>query len=307
MKVFVAGATGVLGRRAVRELVAAGHDVTGVARSPAKGAALEKLGARPTPVDLFDATAVKDAVAGHDVVCNLATHIPPLRQAMRAKAWVENDRIRSLGSRNLVDGALAAGAERYVQESITFLYPDRSAEWIDEETALDATAHASVLDAEGNAGRFAASGGAGVVLRFGVFYAPDSFHTLAMVSAARRRVAAMLGKPDGYLSPIHVDDAATAVVASLAVASGIYNVVDDEPMTKRDHFGALAAALGVGRPRFAPGVVGRVAGARNEVLARSQRVANRRLRETTPWTPRFPSAREGWPAVVAALNEGARP
>src|SRR5437588_3795696 len=107
MKVFVAGATGVLGRRAVARLVEAGHDVTAVARGPEKAALVRGLGATPVEVDLFDADAVAAAVVGHDVVCNLATSIPPIRKAAMPSAWATNDRIRREASRNLVDGAMA--------------------------------------------------------------------------------------------------------------------------------------------------------------------------------------------------------
>ena len=86
-KVFVAGATGVLGKRAVARLVAEGHEVTGVARSEQKAQLLRRLGAAPVAVDVFDAAAVRDAVAGHDVVMNLATHIPPLSKAAAPGAW----------------------------------------------------------------------------------------------------------------------------------------------------------------------------------------------------------------------------
>src|SRR5712671_5269514 len=131
MRVFVAGATGVLGRRAVAALVAAGHDVTGVARSPAKADLVGALGATPVEVSLFDADALRTAVGGHDAVCNLATHIPPLARAADPRAWQENARIRSEGSRNLVDAAVAAHATVYVQESIAVLYGDHCDEWVD--------------------------------------------------------------------------------------------------------------------------------------------------------------------------------
>ena len=139
-KIFVAGATGVLGRRAVKQLVEAGHDVTGVARTPEKAELVRSLGATPVTVDLFDAGAVKEAVAGHDVVMNLATHIPPLSKAPLPGAWNENNRIRSEASRNLVDAALAAGAARYIQEAIAFMYPDSGDAWIDEDKPLDVPA-----------------------------------------------------------------------------------------------------------------------------------------------------------------------
>src|SRR5690242_528809 len=122
MRIFVAGATGILGRRAVADLVAAGHSVTAVVRSDAKADVARALGAEPVRVSLFDPEALRAAVAGHDAVCNLATHIPPLSRAADPRAWNENNRIRSEASGNLVDAALAAGASVYVQESIAFLY-----------------------------------------------------------------------------------------------------------------------------------------------------------------------------------------
>jgi nucleoside-diphosphate-sugar epimerase len=124
MKVFVAGATGVLGWRAVRDLVAAGHAVTGIARSEEKATRLRSLGATPVRVDLFDADAVREAAAGHDAVLNLATHVPKPSEATRRRAWAEHERIRSEGARILVDAAVAGGASVYVQESLAFAYAD---------------------------------------------------------------------------------------------------------------------------------------------------------------------------------------
>jgi nucleoside-diphosphate-sugar epimerase len=304
MKVFVAGATGVIGWRAVRDLVAAGHEVTGLARSDEKAEQLVRLGATPARVDLFDPAALSAAVAGHAVVANLATHIPPLSAAARPSAWAENDRIRTEGSRNLVDAALAGGATRYIQESITFTYPDQGDEWIDESLAIDpAPGVESVLAAEANAARFASSGhGAGVVLRFGAFYGPGATHTDTMLSLARRGLGAAAGAAQGYISSIHLDDAARAVVAALEVPSGTYNVVDDEPVTRRQYVDALGAALGRGRLRIVPGRAAKLGGKRAATMTRSQRVRNAAFRAASGWRPQHPSVREGWPAVVAAVE-----
>ncbi len=116
MRVFVAGATGVAGRRAVARLVAAGHQVTGIARSPEKASLLASLGARAVEVSLFDVGALRDAIGGHDAVVNLATKIPPLHRMSMTSAWAENERIRRVASGNLVDAAIAAGARVFVQE-----------------------------------------------------------------------------------------------------------------------------------------------------------------------------------------------
>ena len=298
MKVFLAGATGVIGKRALEQLVAAGHDVTAVARSAEKAEAVRATGATPVQVSLFDRGALVAAVAGHDVVINLATKIPSMAEAALPGAWAENDRIRTDGAANLVDAALAAGASRYIQESITFTYPESGDDWIDAETtAIEASAQTrSVTAAEASAARFTGSGGTGIVLRFGMFYAPDSSHTRSMVAAARKGTSMVAGPPDAYQSMIHADDAAAAVVAALDVPAGTYDVVDDEPLRKAD----VARVLG-GRFRF-PGSLARLGGKQTDILTRSQRVSNRRFKEASGWSPTYRSLREGLPAVVAAMG-----
>jgi nucleoside-diphosphate-sugar epimerase len=307
MKLFVAGATGIIGRRAVPLLIEAGHEVTGVARSAEKAAWLERVGARSARVDLFDPAALTRAVKAHEGVYNLATHIPPLSKMMLPGAWKENDRIRRKASRNLVDAALAAGAERYLQESITFLYEDRGDQWIDEDVPFETPSSlSSVVEAESQARRFAEQGGTGVVLRFGAFHAPDSDQTRAIVQMARRRLAMTIGRGDGYISTVHVDDAARAVAAAMSASSGTYNVVDDEPLTRRAYWDALGQALGVGRVRMLPPDIAKVGGGTAAALGRSHRVSNRRLRQATGWAPGFPSMREAWKDIVAELDRGLR-
>lgn len=303
MRAFVAGATGVLGRRVVAGLVEGGHEVTAVARSPAKSAELGRIGARPAEVDVFDPRSVASAVAGSEVVCNLATHIPPASKMILPGAWKENDRIRRELSRNLVDGAVAASADRYIQESIAFLYADQADRWIDEDTPLDPAPYMqSALAAEDQARRFAATGRTGVVLRFGLFYGPDASHSVTTVKAARRGLASSFGEPDAYASSIHIEDAAAAVLAALNAPSGVYNVVDDEPLTRRQLNEALAAAVGREKITPPPVVLTKMAGNRVAALARSQRVSNRLFKDATGWHPRYRSVREGWPATVAAMQ-----
>ena len=303
MKLFVAGATGVLGWRSVRRLVEAGHDVTGIARSDEKAKLLADMGATPARIDLFDAGQVKDAAAGAEAVLNLATHIPPTSKYALPGVWKENDRIRTEGSRNLVDAALAGGARRYIQESIAFLYADSGDTWLDEDAPLDIPKHVqSTLDAEASARRFTESGGTGVVLRFGFFYGHDAHHSHDFVKMVRRRLSPTMGGPDAYQSSIHLDDAARAVVAALEVPAGTYNVVDDEPVTNREYGNVLADALGVKHPRVLPAALGKVGGKKVELLARSQRVSNKRFKEASGWRPEYPTMREGWPQVIAQMG-----
>lgn len=299
MRVFVAGSTGVIGHRAVRALVAAGHEVTAAVRSPAKAAYARSLGATAVEVSIFDPAALRAAVAGHDAVCNLATHIPPLARAADPRAWEENSHIRTEGSHNLVDAALAANAGVYVQESIAFLYGDHGDEWVDAASTpiLDNRFSEPVRAAESEAKRFADAGGRGVVLRFGMFLAPDSEQMLTMARSARRGLSVYPGDANGFFPSIHADDAAAAVVAALTAPTGTYDVVDDEPLRRRDQRAALGAAVGRRRlfqMRAPKALVG--------PLADGQRVSNQRFREATSWSPSFPSVRVAWPATVRAAG-----
>lgn len=303
MKVFVAGATGVVGQPAVRELVAAGHDVTAVARSAAKAQLVHDLGARAVEVDLFDPAAVAGVVAGHDAVVNLATKIPPLSQAIRAGAWEENHRIRRDVSRNLVDAALAGDVPRYVQESLAFFYEDRGDQWIDETVPVDLPPVArTARDAEAQAARMTEAGRTGIVLRFGVFYGPAGSHTRELLRLVRRRFSPVMGRATSYQASIHTHDAGSAVAAALHVPAGVYNVVDDQPLTRREYADALAVAAGAGRALIPPRWITWLLGENARALARSQRVSNKRFRQATGWAPRYPNAREGWSASLADLR-----
>jgi nucleoside-diphosphate-sugar epimerase len=296
VKVFLTGGTGAVGRPALRGLVAAGHEVTAVARTPAKQAEVESAGAAAgVAVDLFDPAAVAAAVAGHEAVLNLATHVPPPTRAARASAWATHDRLRREASVHLVDGALATGAARFVQESIVFSYPDSGDRWIDAETAAPVPARVTdaALAAEAQVARFTAGGGTGVALRFGLFYGRGTAYTDAMLRWARWGLVYSPGDAGGYGSSIHVDDAAAAAVAALAAPAGIYDVTDDQPLTHREQATVLAAAAGRSRFLRAPGRLARFAGPGGEVGMRSQRVSNRRFREATGWAPRWPSMAEG--------------
>jgi nucleoside-diphosphate-sugar epimerase len=299
MKIFVAGATGVLGSRVVPLLMHAGHRVTAIARTPEKATALQAAGATPVTVSLFEPQPLIEAVAAHDVVINLATHIPDLARAARSSAWAENDRIRTEGSRNLVDATLAAGATRYVQESVCLFYADGGDAWLDEDAALDIPTYAAaIVSAEAQATRFAANGGAGVVLRFGWFYGAGSSHTASQLRMAKRGLSPFIGAQDGYQSFVHLDDAATAVCAALEVPTGVYNITEDEPATRRQLAEALGAAMDRRPPRALPGAA-LLGGSKTAYLSRSTRVSNRRFRAVTDWVPAYPIPAPGWAQVVA--------
>ena len=304
MRILLTGATGVIGRRVVPLLVAAGHEVKAVARTPRREAPLERLGAVPVPIDLFDRESVQRAARGQDAIVNLATHVPrSTLRMMLPGAWRQNDRIRRIAASNLVDAAIGVGVARFVQESFALAYPDCGADWIDEDQRLQpARYNRTLLDAEASAERFTRTGGAGVVLRFAAFYGPDAVQSRDMMAFVRKGWAPLPGAPDAFHSTVSHDDAAAAVAVALGIAPGVYNVVDDEPLTRRAYADALAGALGVAPPRFLPSWVARLAGSMGELMSRSERVSNARLRRASPWRPGFPSAREGWRAIVTAAS-----
>lgn len=304
MNVFVTGATGAIGGHAVPALIGEGHTVTALARTPEKAASLRKQGAHPVTVSIFDPAALAAAFAGQDAVINLTSAIPPMSHFMQPNAWQENDRVRTEGSAAIVDAALAAGVGRLVQESVSMLYPDRGDAWIDEETPTDFYPMARAnLAAEANAGRFTAAGGTGVVLRFGWFYGPGATHSEQFLRFARYHLCVMMGRADSYVSSIHMADAGAAVAAALHAPAGTYNIVDDEPLTKREYANALSTAADRRAWLRLPGRAALLLGERSTSLTRSLRVSNKRFKAATGWTPCYPSVREGWLATAATVAQ----
>jgi nucleoside-diphosphate-sugar epimerase len=301
--IFIAGATGVLGCRVVPQLVEAGYHVTAIGRSEEKRSQLARMGARPVELDLFDAAAVRRAVAGHEVVINLATHVPLNLRAFLPGAWRMTSRIRRYGSADLVAAALAGGANRYIQESFAPIYPDCGDQWIDESTPAKAARYnRAVLDAETAAQRFTAHGHTGIALRFAYLYGHDSPMTLETIRYVQRGLAPVFGSPQAYYPSVSHDDAAAAVVAALDVPAGVYNVSDDEPLRRQEYSDSLAQALDVPSPRLVPGWIVKFLGSLGDTLARSQRISNRKLKAESGWKPRYPSMRQGWQAVLDAME-----
>jgi nucleoside-diphosphate-sugar epimerase len=299
MKVFVAGATGVLGRAAMSALVRAGHDVTGVARSAPKAEVVSSLGAQPALLDVFNVDAVATAVIGHEVVCNFATHIPRATYYFRS-AWTTNDRLHGELSRVLVDAALATGSERYLQHSAAFMYADGGDRWLDEDALIDPPPHGlAVLAAEESAQRFSAEGGAGVAMRFGLFYGPSATSARDLLRLARSGFVPFPGVRDAYMPFVHVDDLGTAVLAALTAPAGVYNVTDNDPLTRGEMGAEFAQALGRRKPlRPAPRVATRILGKRYEYLGRSQRVSNACFKRLAAWSPSVPTSRGRWAETV---------
>jgi nucleoside-diphosphate-sugar epimerase len=302
--ILVTGATGVVGRRLVPTLVQGGHRVIAMARGSSQRDRLEKVGAATVEANFFDHASLRRAVKGCGAVVNLATHMPSSsKQMIRRSAWRENDDIRREGSSNLVDAALAEGVARFVQESFAPVYPDSGDRWIEEETPLQPVSYnTTIMDAERSAERFTTAGRTGVVLRFAWFYGPDSRFLLEALPQVRHGTPILPGSPDAYFSSVHHDDAAAAAAAALELPAGVYNVVEDEPATHGEYLHSLARALGAPPPKAFPFWMKWLFGTLGQLMSRSLRISNRKLKAASRWTPRYRSVSEAWPSVLAGIS-----
>jgi len=307
MRIFVAGASGVIGRRLVPLLVAQGHSVVGMTRSDERAEQLREGGAEPVVVDVFDAEALRRAVtaAQPDVVVHELTDLPQNLDPRRAKeAYARNDRIRREGTSNLVAAAVASGAKRIVAQSIAFVYEPEGDAVKDEDAPIWDDAPEPFTDSIAAVRQLEdmvvkADGIDGLALRYGFFYGPGTAYAAdgSLAEMVRRRRFPVLGKGAGVFSYIHIDDAASATVAAVERGpSGIYNVVDDDPAPMRDWLPVYAEALGAKPPRRLPAWIGRIAAGKFTAAMATQLrgASNEKAKRELGWQPSHASWREGF-------------
>lgn len=255
MNVFVAGASGAIGRPLVAELVRRGHAVTGMTRSDAGARALAELGAAVARVSAFDAAALEDALrrSRADVVIDQLTALPATQREM-AEAAAGDRKLRLEGGGNLHRAARACGVRRYVQQaSAFFLKPGNGVADESEGLAVDASprvAASARTYAELEARVLNAEGIEGIVLRYGFFYGPGTWYHPegAAADQVRRREVPIIGRGQAVWSWVHIDDAALATAAALTAPPGVYNVVDDDPSPVSTWLPAFARAVGAPAP-----------------------------------------------------------
>ena len=313
MRIFVAGATGALGRPVVRRLTEVGHEVTGMTRSPEKRRLLEGLGARPVVADALNAAAAQRAVgeARPDAVLNLLTALPSAGPT-RARQLRATNEVLQRGTANLIRGARAGGARRMVAESFIGIYGFGTGEVVTEGAPLPrpdpntgvGAGRAAMRSLEGQV--LGAEGIEGIVLRYGAFYGPGVGTTEAWVERLRRRKLPLPGGGPGIVSWIHIEDAAAATVAALERGrpGEVYNVVDDQPAALGEVVGSLAAAIGAPPPRSIPVWVARLLApyAAAYTTRTNLRVSNEKAKRELEWAPVFPTYREGLKQVAAAYR-----
>lgn len=293
MKVFLTGASGVMGRSSIDALHHAGHDVVGLARTAETAAQVRAAGAEPCLGDLYDRAALIAGMQGCDAVANLATKVPVGLGALRPGSLKAIDRIRLHGSRFVAEAAQLAGVGRVIQQSLSFIYVDHRDDWIDEHSPIDVTgATEPVVVAEANVRDFETTGGTSVSLRFGLITGADD-NSAWLFRRARAGRSIGLGAEDSWMHVIHPHDVGTAVVHALTSPGGIYNV-GAEPVKRRDYVDTIAHAAGRKEGHFLPGWVLRLGGEKLEILTRSQRVSSQRFSDRTGWHPDFPKLTPDW-------------
>jgi 2-alkyl-3-oxoalkanoate reductase len=299
MRVLVAGASGAIGSRLVPQLLDRGHEVVGTTRSPEKAEALRATGAGAVVLDVLDAEAVRRAVlaARPDAIVHQATALSGASDFKHFdRTFAQTNLLRTKGTDALLAAARAAGVERFVAQSYAGWPSVRgSGPVTTEEDPLDPQPIAAMRETHA-AIRYLESAvveAGGAVLRYGGFYPPDD----AQLELVRKRKFPIVGDGGGVWSFVHLDDAAAATVLVLEQgASGIYNVVDDEPAPVREWLPALAEALGAPAPRRVPRWLARFAAGEAGValMTEIRGASNAKAKRELGWTLRYPSWRQGF-------------
>jgi len=309
MRVFLAGATGAIGRQLVPRLVAAGHEVHGMTRSESKQATLSELGAVPVVADALDPDQVAEAVGGvtPDVIVHELTAIGAFDPRHFDRGFAPTNRLRTEGTDHLLSAGQAVGVRRFVAQSNgAFAYARTGGAVKGEEDPLDTAPAreqretvAAICHLEQAV--LSADWTEGIVLRYGVFYGPGTMMALGegMFEMIRERKVPLVGGGGGVWSFVHIADAAEATVAAVEHGSrGAYNVVDDEPAPVAEWLPALAQTLGARKPRRVPRFIGRLlAGEVTAVQMTELRGAsNAKVKRELGWLPRHASWRQGFAA-----------
>jgi nucleoside-diphosphate-sugar epimerase len=311
MRVFVAGATGAIGRQLVPRLVAAGHEVHGMTRSESKRGLLRELGAVPVVADALDAAQVAEAVgrARPEVIVHELTAIGALDMRHFDRGFALTNRLRTEGTDHLLSAGQAVGVRRFVAQSVAAYgaYARTGGPVKSEDDPVEATPTpqmtgtlAAVRHLE--TAVLGARWTEGIVLRYGAFYGPGT--SLApgeeQLELIRRRKFPVVGDGGGVWSFIHVADAADATVAAIEHGRrGVYNVVDDDPAPVREWLPELAQTLGAKRPMRVPRFVGRLFAGEVGVMMMTELrgASNAKAKRELGWRPAHPSWRQGLAAT----------
>jgi len=296
MRVFVAGASGAIGEPLIAKLLKYGHSVIGMTSSESRAKNLERRGVETAIVDAFDAAAVEAALrrAKAEVVIDELTSLPK-EQSEMPKYAAGDRKVRIEGGGNLLRAAIATGVRRYLQQSSGFFLKAAEGTLADESSPLDVNASPGVAASartytELETRLFSSSAIEGVSLRYGFFYGPNTWYHPGEAAAnmVMRQQNPVVGKGQGVSSFVHIDDAATATVASLTAEPGVYNLVDDDPSPQAVWLPAFAKFVGAPEPaHLSEAEVSAIAG--EDVVYYATRLSgasNAKAKSVLGWKPR---------------------
>jgi 2-alkyl-3-oxoalkanoate reductase len=308
MRVFVAGASGAIGTRLVPQLVDRGHEVIGTHHSPGTAERVRALGADPVALDLLDRAAVRRAVleAEPDAIVHQVTALAELSFSRNFdRTFAMTNRLRTEGTDALLAAAREAGVDRFVAQSFASYRTAREGGPVKtEDDPLDPAPVATTRESNAAMRHLeeVVTNAGGIALRYGIFYGAAND---GLIWPVRKRQYPIVGDGGGYTSWIHLDDAAAATVLALEHdGPAIYNIVDDEPAPAREWLPVLADALGAKPPRHVPVWLARLfAGEPGVIIGTEGRGAsNAKAKREFGWTLRYPSWRDGFPAVYSTLT-----
>jgi 2-alkyl-3-oxoalkanoate reductase len=307
MQVFVAGATGALGRHLVPGLVAAGHEVTAITRTPGKVAQLREAGAEPVVVDGLDREAVIAAVraAAPEVIVHQMTALADIRSLRKVdQVFAATNQLRTRGTDNLLAAAAQAGTRRVIAQSNVVVYERSGGPVKTEEDPLDSrpipSAARMVAAIKHVDKTVPLAAPEGIVLRYGGFYGPGASDLL--LDIVRKRQLPVIGGGTGISSFIEITDAAAATLAAVERgAPGVYNVVDSDPAPVAEWLPYLAKVAGAKPPLRVPAWLGRLLAGEFVVaqMTSARGASNEKARKELGWEPRYASWREGFRAWVS--------
>jgi nucleoside-diphosphate-sugar epimerase len=316
MRIFLAGATGAVGRRLIPLLTSAGHSVVGLTRSPEKVPGLRRLGAEAVVADALDRPAMQAEVlaARPEVIVHEMTELKAASDLRTFdRSFAASNRLRTEGTDHLLAAAREAGVQRFLAQSFCgWPYARAGGAVKTEADPLDpdppkelARALAAIRYLEGIVTQ--SSSPEGIVLRYGAFYGDNTgLFDGPLLEQIRRRRAPVIGSGNGWWSFVHIDDAAqaTALAIERGVGGAIYNIVDDEPAPVREWLPVLAKLLSAKPPRHVPAWLARILGGEHLVamMTEGRAGSNAKAKAELGWRPDHASWRTGFANVVAGLQ-----
>lgn len=307
MKVFITGATGIIGKRIVQQLRNLNYEVVGLARSESNVAQLQALGAIPRRGDLFQVDQLIDITKDCDAILHMATKIP-LKTVPKAKDWKMNDRIRTEGTRNLITAAEHNGIQPFIQQSVIFTYGDQGGAAVYSHTPLpDQVPDNMLSNVEMENMLIEHPSLHYIILRFGFFYSADSAQTQSMLQMVKKGFFPIIGKGQNYLNMIHADDAASAAVHALRHAielkRSIFNITDFSPISLQEMITAMATATKGRKPWRIPKGLARIMMGKAATSFMTASAKIQPAQHFGDWTPKYPEFVDGIQKVVKQMQQ----